>query len=102
MELEVRIGLQLEPDLKLKLTSKPTLHSQVLHFSLILMSMFFFCFFFPTWVFFFLLVSEKIIGMNFLNNKIGGGVRGGIRHVVDMGASISKNLNFSLCVNGCN
>ncbi len=40
--------------------------------------------------------------MHFFNNKIGGGVRGGIKHVVDIGASISKNLNFALCGNSCN
>jgi hypothetical protein len=53
-------------------------------------------------VFFFLLVSKKKIGMHFFNNKIGGGVRGGIRHVVDIGASSSKNVNIALCVNDCN
>lgn len=40
--------------------------------------------------------------MHFFNNKIGGGVRGGIRHVVDIGASSSKNVNIALCVNDCN
>jgi len=56
----------------------------------------FILFYFPTWGFFFWLVSEKIFGMHFFNKKIGGGVRGGIRHVVDIGASISKKSQ--LCI----